>query len=34
MNLGTAALNSVRMGDDAKRRTLDYRVDNVVVTTP
>ena len=34
MNLGTSALTAVRLGDDAKRRAHDYRVDNVLVTTP
>jgi len=33
MNLGSAAFTAVQMGDDAKRRTLDYRVDNVQVTS-
>lgn len=34
LNLGTAALSSVRMGDDSKRRPIDYRVDNIVVSAP
>jgi hypothetical protein len=34
MNLGTSALTAVRMGDDAKRRAHDYRVDTILVTTP
>lgn len=32
--IGTAALSSLRMGDDSKRRAIDYRVDNIVVSAP